>query len=406
MRTTRPNATNQGMPAHRSPVLLEDLLSDLLWPKLLGAWRLALAPGRVVICFGFLVGVLLLDKGYAALAKVAGHPIDGSVMGRVLAEIGGELGGVFSPLRERTPNSIFLASTSVYELFVRVPMRMFEAHWPLMVFVLPIVIVALAITAGAVCRSVAMQVSLGATLPWRSASRFGFGRVVSLTGALVGPVLAIWLIAAAMAGCGWLLFSWKIGSVIGGLLFGVFALVALGLAVLSLGYVLASPMIVPALACEGTDPFDAVQRAYSYVIVRPGRLLGYYLISGVLLLVGVGAAALVVVTAGTFVSRLTGAPVPELATYGEMDRAPDLAKLLVNLWVAVPLTALAAYVLSLILTLSTIVYLIMRRVVDGQDISELWVPGGPATSAEAIAMTAPTQVPITPAPGAEKADYT
>lgn len=410
MRAIRPSTTRPGIPTvsgapspHRSPVLLEDFLADLHWPRLLGAWQLALAPGRVLICFGLLVGLALLDRLYALAAGWVGNRFEGSPLLGVFGELGGEL---LALLRNAGPVgglTWYAAGTNAYELFIGVPLRVLGAHWPLMLLVVPLVVVAFAITAGAVCRSVAMQVSLGATLPWRSASRFGFGRALSLSAALAGPVLLIWLIGAITAGVGHLLFAWNVTSVVAAVGFGLFMVVGLALAVLSLGYVLASPLIIPAFACEGTDTFDAVQRGYSYALARPGRLVAYYLLGGAIVVVGALVAGLVVFVAGVFVQRLTGAPIDALATVEQMERAPRASVWIINLWLAVPIGVLAAYLLSLVLTVSTMVYLIMRRVVDGQDVGELWVPSPevPGVGEPAVAEVVATEVVVP-----EKADYT
>jgi hypothetical protein len=119
--------------------------------------------------------------------------------------------------------------------------------------------------------------------------------------------------------------------------------------------------------------------------------------------VGASVAGLVVFVAGVFVQRLTGAPMDALATVEQMERAPRASVWIINLWLAVPIGVLAAYLLSLVLTVSTMVYLIMRRVVDGQDIGELWVPSPevPGVGEVAVPEVVATEVVVP-----EKADYT
>jgi hypothetical protein len=384
---------------HRSPVLLEDLLADLLWPRLLSAWKIALAPGRVIVCFGFVVGVFLLDRLYGLVAHAATEARFGAASGegigspilKVLRTLGGEVSGVLSATvpvgggalaGPASPERALIGASSLYDLFIAQPLRLTGEHWPLMIFILPIAIAGLCITAGAVCRSVAMQVCLGATLPWREASRFAFGRAVSLIGAAIGPVLGVWLLAAILALVGVTLFTWSLGSFVGAVGFGLMLAAGLGIVVLALGYVLAAPLIIPAFACEGTDAFDAMQRGIGYVLVRPGRLVLYYALAAVMLIIAVGGALLVGFSTLYITQRLTGAPVPSLMDVTDLQRATRTATAITSFWALLGTGVLLAYVLSLIFTLCTIVYLIMRRVVDGQDIGELWVPGGAETSAE------------------------
>jgi hypothetical protein len=404
---------------------LEDLLADLLWPRLLSAWKIALAPGRVIVCFGFVVGIFLLDRLYGLVAHAASDARFGAASGdgigspilKVLRTLGGEISGVLNaavPVGAGagaiagpvSPERALIGASSLYDLFIAQPLRLTGEHWPLMIFILPIAIAGLCITAGAVCRSVAMQVCLGATLPWREASRFAFGRAVSLIGAAVGPVLGVWLLAAVLALVGVTLFTWSVGSFVGAIGFGLMLAAGLGIVVLALGYVLAAPLIIPAFACEGTDAFDAMQRGIGYVLVRPGRLVLYYLLAAVMLIIGIGGALLIGFSTLYVTQRLTGAPVPSLMDVTDLQRATRTATTITSFWALLGTGVVLAYVLSLIFTLCTIVYLIMRRVVDGQDIGELWVPGGAETSAEiraadpGLSTAVPLAAPAPPAPPA------
>jgi MFS family permease len=371
MRTHRPNqarAEGDGHERrpHRSPVTTDDLLSQLLWPRLLKSYRLAAAPGRLVMCLGFVVVIALLDRVYAGIAK--------ETLGQ-------------GPLALPDATGQALAARALYDLFLGVPLEFLREHWPVMVLFLPVLACGLAITGGAVSRSVAYEVSLGATLPWRRAHRFAWSRALGLIGVVVVPVAGLWLVAALTALVGRLLFDWRITAALGAVIFFVFVAIALLLVVVMLLYVLAGPMLVPALAVEGSDSFDAVNRSFAYVLARPGRYAAYVIVLTIVAALALGVAASVVVATNDLALSLTGVPAPgsdawSASQWGE--RVPAhfrVTGFFLSLWTVVPLLLLASYAVSLLFTSGTLLFLLMRRVVDGQDIAELWVPDEPGPGA-------------------------
>jgi hypothetical protein len=71
-----------------------------------------------------------------------------------------------------------------------------------------------------------------------------------------------------------------------------------------------------------------------------------------------------------------------------------------EIWTLVPFGLLAGFVVSYILCAGTILYLLMRKLADGQEVEEIWMPGmvpGTAAAATAPAVTPPaTPAPPTP----------
>jgi hypothetical protein len=53
-----------------------------------------------------------------------------------------------------------------------------------------------------------------------------------------------------------------------------------------------------------------------------------------------------------------------------------------RMWMIIPLTLLAAYAVSYFWCAATLLYLAVRRVNDGQDMNELWTPGGTGDAAD------------------------
>lgn len=367
--TTSPPHTPLARPAGPR---LADLTDDLLWPRLLASAGLALRPGRIGICFFALVIVGLLgmipllwrDGPNAVLAALdAIADLFGALLAGLLgldAATLGEAGGAFIA----RPRALLARGTILETLVVGLP--------ALAVF---------AIAGGAVCRAVALDFTQNVGISWPRALGFALGRWASLLGAVLAPLLLVAAIMLGLAVGGWLLLNWPVIDLLGALLYGLFLLAALAAVVTILAYAVGSPMLVPAVACEGTDAIDAIQRSYAYVLGRPLRLVVYGLLLILLGLVATGLAY--------FIARSTVAFAAHSVTWFTEDaRAASIvaadpalegtaaaAARIVAFWTSVALLLAGAYTLSYFYTASTLLYLAMRRVCDGQDMDELWMPG-------------------------------
>jgi hypothetical protein len=142
-------------------------------------------------------------------------------------------------------------------------------------------------------------------------------------------------------------------------------------------------MLIPGVACEGTDGLDAIQRAFAYVFGRPVRLILYSL-----LLLVVGAVMVSIVgmlvngsiafadgslsawtTRGSEILSGTG------ATGKELNGFAGAAATIVDFWKSAAGLVVGAFGVSFFFSGSTVLYLVMRRACDGQDVAELWMPG-------------------------------
>ena len=72
----------------------------------------------------------------------------------------------------------------------------------------------------------------------------------------------------------------------------------------------------------------------------------------------------------------TVSAVPGLGgAFGEPEGSFRTASWMIRLWTMVPVYGLLACIVSCAVACKTIVYLSMRRICDGQDMAEIWVPG-------------------------------
>ncbi|MBA4039093.1 MAG: hypothetical protein C0468_01960 [Planctomyces sp.] len=378
-------------PLPRSPLTFDDLAADLLWPKLLRVPRLALEPGRLTLG---VIAVLLVALAEELLRLTVVVDAQGplSKLGESIITTAGPRLGV-SP-GEGAWQAVFTVPAIVL------------AERPLS---LPLALAAVAavwcLLGVAVSRSAIVEFSTGARLSWPRALRFASDRLGSSLGALLGPLAIVWGIA---------LFVWAVGQpmhavtgldVLAGLLFPVALVLGLIAAVMVFALSLGGLLLGPAVAADGADAFDAVQRAYAYALTKPLRLAFYLAVALV-----VGGLALGVVSEIAFVAQrlavaMSGTPLAD-STFAidavvpaDASRSQAAAGRLARAWVYVLELGVYGYGASLLWTASGLVYLLIRQVCDGQDLGEIYIPGMlDATLSANMAPTEPAAGDAAPAP--------
>ena len=73
----------------------------------------------------------------------------------------------------------------------------------------------------------------------------------------------------------------NLGVVLSGLIWFVVVAFSFMMVLLLIGLIIGWPLMWGAIACEGTDAFDAVSRAYAYAYQRPFRYLSYIALGGI-----------------------------------------------------------------------------------------------------------------------------
>jgi len=300
----------------------------------------------------------------------------------------------------------------------------------------------LAILGGAICRSAAVQSARDESISIRESLRFACGR---LGGFLLAPLLPV----AIFVGIAVLMF---VGGLIGAIPFlgelftGVFYFLALlggfALAVILLATVLGFNLMWPTISAEGSDGFDALSRACSYVGSRIWHV-GFYWF--VLLLYGAASFVLVRVLA-MFVLKLshkfTGlgmnlvdsakeegvgklealwampawadmsllpgvADKPFWGTFGHvpLDGAEAFGAWILMVWVFLFVGLVAAFLVSFFFCGSTQMYFLLRRNVDATDYEEVYYeePEEEFPTPEPAPEPVPA-APESPSPEAPKAD--
>ncbi len=292
------------------------------------------------------------------------------------------------------PRAFFVA---VEDLSLRMPEALWRDHKPFTIVYTLVLLVVLAFGGGALSRMTACEVGLEEKLRGQDGVDFAMGSWRSLLLSLLLPLL----IAAALAGLlvlgGWLLtLPWI--DVLGGVLYGLALLAGFGVAFLVVGYVLGFSLLVPAVACENCDAPDAQQRVYAYVLGRPLHLLGYGLTGLIGLAIGFVVVSFIASLMLNFTAGLIGVWSDNSAfttaggaslfnltgdtTALHVSWHSQVAGWFVSFWRTVIVGLVGGYVFANYFSGSTIVYLLMRRACDGQEITEIWQPGQvPGTAA-------------------------
>lgn len=349
---------------------------EWLWVRVLGGALYGIRPGRMGLAFFGLVLIGLLIE--------AGRWIDAGLRAKDT---------IVPPLG---PMPVVRAYQIPWEWFVETPLRAVE-WWPVTTLVfLPLAVFVGLLVACAIARIAAAEISLEKHLSWTDGLSYALRSWRSLLGAALGPVLLIWFIAAMVGLFGMLLLRWPYLNVVGAILFPLVLLGTIVAAALALIYVVASCLLVPAVAADGSDAIDAVQRAYAYVVDRPVRMILLLILAlvGLMLTVAVVglfvfaalyfAAAAASLWAGEDGGRMIVRAVRSAMLYVEVGPVPtpmpdegsyEVAGAIIRFWSVIVAMLVPAALLSGAAAAATMLYLAMRKAADGQDIEELWWPG-------------------------------
>jgi hypothetical protein len=259
----------------------------------------------------------------------------------------------------------------------------------------------LALAGASIARLSALELAGIERAPLRDVFFFTIRRLWIFIKAPVSPFLILLAVGLLMALVSMFGAVPYIGPILLGLVFFAFLGVSFVLMLLLLGILGGFNLLYPTIAVEGADSFDAMSRSFAYVYARPWRLMVYTvtsLIYGVATFLFVSFAVfLILFLTHTFVGwgmNIFGAhdgafsglpaldtlwPAPQFlrlvspVNWYVMDWPEYLGSLLLHLWVFLLITGIGAYVISYYFSSHTIIYLLLRRSVDGQDLREVYL---------------------------------
>ena len=251
---------------------------------------------------------------------------------------------------------------------------------------------------GAISRQAAVAFARQENVSLGGMIRFVNPRLGAYFVAPLFPMLGAGLIALLMAGVG-ALMRLDFGVAVAGVV--LWPLVLFGgflMAFLLLGLFFGFPLMWGAISAEGTDAFGALSHAYSYVYQRPLRYLGYAVLAG---LAGV---------LGWYLITLFGFWILELSRWGiswgsgaerlkeiegpaSLGRMADTGAMFVQFWTDCLRTLAYGFLFSYFWTSTTVIYFLLRRLVDAKELDEVYMADDQARHGLPPLKTGPDGIP-------------
>ena len=375
----------------RSPLLLADLLRHLLWPKLLSVPRLAMAPAALLPAIALCLLMLTIE---AIWHRALGLPENWSgVLSEPLTLIGAS---ARSSLAAAQAGNIAEAIGIGAAAFISIPRRIFSEYWPAAPLLL-VLLGGLALVTTASARSAVMRAGRNERLSVPEALRFA---VMAAPNTFIAWLVPIMLALGAWAGL-WLL-SALLGTsglnVIVAVLLPIPLIITLLIVLALVISVLAAPLAPGAAAADNADVFDIVQRQYSYVLARPLQLVVYLVIAGLVLALTLAVATGMLRGVSALWSQAASVGLESSAPLGDRNvGSATTTGHIISFWWAIAVASTVGVLVSASGAACGVLYLIVRRLVDGQRESELWMPGLlPGTLLDVTPATGPTPAATPP----------
>jgi hypothetical protein len=288
----------------------------------------------------------------------------------------------------------------------------------------------LALTGATLARMSALEFAGYERASLKHSFLFALNRLWVFIKAPIIPFLILLVIGIIIAIVGLIGAVPYLGEIALGILFILFLIGGFVLMLLLLGIIGGFNLLYPTIAVEGSDAFDAMSRSFAYVYARPWRLILYTVVSliyGAITYLFVSFAVyLVLLLTHVFTgwgTNLLGSlhghnsglpklttlwPTPQFSrliaptNWYAMNWSEYTGSLFLHFWVYLLICTIGAYVISYYFSTHTIIYLLLRRSVDGQSTAEVFtddepMPIGPATPGTAADPgSAPMTVAETP----------
>ena len=173
-----------------------------------------------------------------------------------------------------------------------------------------------------------------------------------------------------------------VGPILVALFFPLALLSGFLIILLFLGLLFGWPFMLAAVSAEGTDSFDAISRAFSYVYSRPWRYIFYGLVAKLYGLVCVAfVLAFVALLAGAaFLTGWIGMgrafdPILQFAvgtTAGDTTTLHMICGFIIRLFLCALAGLICSYLVSYVISQTTVIYFLLRKAVDGTEVTEVY----------------------------------
>ncbi len=403
----------------------ESLLNALAFPRIFQAYRMAVQPSKLVIA---LMAIAIISVTAWIMDFTTSVAVTRDDCGRIVsselevyissqsgvseyAEAADEDAGFFRVLwhcgSARFHNAILsLINRDLAGLGASIRDCMYASKWAFSshwlhtlysVIFLPFSFMLMAIAGCAICRMAAVQLARGEKLGLFTGLGFGFRRFLSCAGApssliaiaivVAGPILVVGLFSN---------IPW-IGEFTVGVLSAVLLVLGAVVTIILVGLLGGAGLMSPAVAYDGSDVNDAINRSFSYVYLGSLHLIVYTALAAVY-----GAISYLIMRLFVFLILLVTRWFLVLAVWadssgGQPDKMaqmwPEPTYMNLMTWPAsgglswpeyyfgaVPLGLsqlmllglLAAFVISFYFSAQTIIYALMRKKVDNTPLCEVY----------------------------------
>jgi len=398
------------------------------WKDLFVAFKIAKDPWKVILGIGGLIVLSLGIWGITAIC-VKAAPVAAILMAIIL----GGLVSVKTLKSDGKGKGKILAVVATWVILLALAAILIFGGDKTRDMIKPIVnglwaLLVMALFGGAIVRSAAVELATDDRISISEAFGFACKRYFSFLFAPLMPVvILLFLGVCVLLAHGLITIPW-FGFFFSFLLTPLMILAGFIVAVVLIGLVFGFVLMFPTIGAEGSDSFDAISRAYSYVFMRPWRFIWYngvalaYLLAITLFLslfarysitavhragkvaFGFSAAeqvwpyvykdindnldtvkrpAVAVLdrvtrldftgslrAASAFVINAASLPrmkLPKLKTPNKLTRV------VVSFFVHIYVGVFVAMLISMTLTLNTIVYFLLRKDVDGNELTEVYL---------------------------------
>ena len=238
---------------------------------------------------------------------------------------------------------------------------------------------------GAMARLAAVDFAREERLPVGDATTFSARKFGSFFWCPLVPLIFAAILIFCIILLGWIGRIPAVGPILLGVGYPLGAVAAFFVLLLLIGALLGFPFMWPTIAMEGTDAFDAISRAFSYLFSHPWKTLWCWFMASVYGIVVIGFAAWFT---GALL-RLTDAAVArgmgenwiwieQFLRDGIADRAAGfpllIAMVLITVVHVLAWGLVFGFIASYKISVMTIIYAILRRTADGADMSEVFLP--------------------------------
>lgn len=225
---------------------------------------------------------------------------------------------------------------------------------------------------GAISRIAVVQLAADEPVGWAAALRFARRKWLSYFAAPLLPLLGVLVAAVPLAILGLLMRAGTVGVIAIGVIWPLFLLAGLMMALLLLGLAFGWPLMWATISAEGTDAFDALSRSYAYLFQRPLRFLFYVFVAAVLGWLG----WILVVNFAAGVIWLTNWAVAWGCGWPRMEMIEDRTLSgsgLIHFWIVCVKFLAVGFRYGYFWTAAAAIYLLLRRDVDATETDEVFL---------------------------------